>query len=47
MARIRYTRVSSAAQSYKGQNDRLARDGCAPIRAEKMSGAEREGRGKL
>lgn len=47
MARIGYARVSSAGQDYQLQIDRLARDGCAPIRAEKMTGAVREGRGEL
>lgn len=47
MARIGYARVSSAGQDYQLQIDRLARDGCAPIRAEKVSGAAREGRGEL
>jgi DNA invertase Pin-like site-specific DNA recombinase len=47
MARIGYARVSSAGQDYQGQIDRLARDGCAPIRAEKVTGAVREGRGEL
>ena len=47
MARIGYARVSSAGQDYQGQIDRLAQDGCAPIRAEKVTGAVREGRGEL
>lgn len=47
MARIGYARVSSVGQDYKGQIDRLALDGCAPIRAEKVTGAVREGRGEL
>lgn len=47
MARIGYARVSSAGQDYQLQIDRLARDGCAPIRAEKVTGAVREGRGEL
>ncbi|MBU2166517.1 MAG: recombinase family protein [Alphaproteobacteria bacterium] len=47
MARIGYARVSSAGQDYQGQIDRLALDGCAPIRAEKVTGAAREGRGEL
>lgn len=47
MARIGYARVSSAGQDYQSQIDRLARDGCAPIRAEKVTGAVREGRGEL
>ena len=47
MARIGYARVSSAGQDYQGQIDRLALDGCAPIRAEKVTGAVREGRGEL
>ncbi len=47
MARIGYARVSSAGQDYQLQIDRLAQDGCAPIRAEKVTGAAREGRGEL
>ncbi|WP_426028025.1 recombinase family protein [Brevundimonas sp. TWP2-3-4b2] len=47
MARIGYARVSSAGQDYQGQIDRLAHDGCAPIRAEKVTGSVREGRGEL
>ena len=47
MARIGYARVSSAGQDYQLQIDRLAQDGCAPIRAEKVTGAVREGRGEL
>jgi len=47
MARIGYARVSSAGQDYQSQIDRLARDGCAPIRAEKVTGSVREGRGEL
>jgi DNA invertase Pin-like site-specific DNA recombinase len=47
MARIGYARVSSAGQDYQGQIDRLAQDGCAPIRAEKVTGAVRDGRGEL
>ncbi|MBB5661090.1 recombinase family protein [Brevundimonas halotolerans] len=47
MARIGYARVSSAGQDYQLQIDRLAKDGCAPIRAEKVTGAAREGRGEL
>lgn len=47
MARIGYARVSSAGQDYQLQIDRLAQDGCAPIRAEKVTGAVRDGRGEL
>lgn len=47
MAKIGYARVSSAGQDYQGQIDRLAQDGCAPIRAEKVTGAVRDGRGEL
>ncbi|PZO01662.1 MAG: resolvase [Alphaproteobacteria bacterium] len=47
MARIGYARVSSAGQDYSTQVDRLALDGCAPIRAEKVTGSVREGRGEL
>lgn len=47
MARIGYARVSSAGQDYQLQIERLERDGCAPIRAEKLSGASRAGRSEL
>lgn len=47
MARIGYARVSSAGQDYQGQIDRLAQDGCTPIRAEKVTGSDREGRSEL
>lgn len=47
MARIGYARVSSAGQDYGTQIDRLAQDGCAPIRAEKVTASVREGRGEL
>ncbi len=47
MARIGYARVSSAGQDFELQVERLKRDGCAPIRAEKVSAGSREGRGEL
>lgn len=47
MARIGYARVSSAGQDYSTQVERLAAAGCAPIRAEKVTGGTRTGRDEL
>jgi len=47
MARIGYARVSSAGQDYSAQIERLAAAGCAPIRAEKITGGTRSGRDEL
>jgi DNA invertase Pin-like site-specific DNA recombinase len=47
MARIGYARVSSAGQDYSTQVERLAAAGCAPIRAEKVTGGTRSGRDEL
>lgn len=47
MARIGYARCSSASQDLTLQVERLKAEGCAPIRAEKVSGASRDGRTEL
>lgn len=47
MARIGYARCSSEDQSLDVQIARLKEEGCQPIRAEKVSGASREGRIEL
>ncbi len=47
MARIGYARVSTADQDLGIQKERLAAAGCAPIRAEKVSGKSLEGRDEL
>lgn len=47
MARIGYARVSATDQDFKLQVSRLEAAGCAPIRAEKVSGGSREGRDEL
>ena len=47
MARIGYARVSSADQNHELQIARLEQAGCSPIRSEKVSGKDREGRGEL
>jgi DNA invertase Pin-like site-specific DNA recombinase len=47
MARIGYARVSTADQDLDAQFERLKAEGCGVIRAEKVSGASRDGRTEL
>ncbi|WP_062014886.1 recombinase family protein [Aureimonas sp. AU4] len=47
MARIGYARVSTLDQDLDTQLERLRAEGCAIVRAEKVSGASREGRAEL
>ncbi len=47
MARIGYARVSTLDQDLDGQLARLTGEGCGVVRAEKVSGASREGRDEL
>jgi DNA invertase Pin-like site-specific DNA recombinase len=47
MARIGYARVSTVDQDLDAQLDRLQAEGCGVIRAEKISGASRDGRPEL
>lgn len=47
MARIGYARVSTLDQDFDQQVDRLKGEGCAIVRAEKVSGGSREGRAEL
>ena len=47
MARIGYARVSTGDQDLDGQLERLRVEGCEIVRAEKVSGASREGRTEL
>lgn len=47
MARIGYARVSSVSQDLQSRLDRLRSEGCEIVRAEKLSGASRQGRTEL
>jgi DNA invertase Pin-like site-specific DNA recombinase len=47
MARIGYARVSTADQDLDAQLDQLKVEGCGVVRAEKISGASRDGRTEL
>jgi DNA invertase Pin-like site-specific DNA recombinase len=47
MTKIGYARVSTADQDFEIQQQRLHAEGCQIIRAEKVSGASREGRREL
>ncbi len=47
MARIGYARVSTADQDLDTQHAKLKAEGCEIIRAEKVSGASRDGRTEL
>ncbi|MGO7769823.1 recombinase family protein [Rhizobium ruizarguesonis] len=47
MTKIGYARVSTVDQDFEIQQQRLHAEGCQIIRAEKVSGASREGRSEL
>ncbi|MGO7666545.1 recombinase family protein [Rhizobium ruizarguesonis] len=47
MTKIGYARVSTIDQDFEIQQDRLKAEGCVIVRAEKVSGASREGRTEL
>lgn len=47
MTKIGYARVSTIDQDFEIQRQRLQAEGCAIVRAEKVSGASREGRTEL
>jgi len=47
MTKIGYARVSTIDQDFEIQQQRLKAEGCAIMRAEKVSGASREGRTEL
>jgi len=47
MTKIGYARVSTIDQDFEIQQQRLKAEGCVIIRAEKISGASREGRREL
>ncbi|WP_163882630.1 recombinase family protein [Rhizobium laguerreae] len=47
MTKIGYARVSTIDQDFELQQERLKAEGCVIVRAEKVSGASREGRVEL
>ncbi|PDT20053.1 recombinase family protein [Rhizobium hidalgonense] len=47
MTKIGYARVSTIEQDFEIQRQRLQSEGCVIVRAEKVSGASREGRTEL
>ncbi|UIJ99237.1 recombinase family protein [Rhizobium leguminosarum] len=47
MTKIGYARVSTIDQDFELQQERLKAEGCVIVRAEKVSGASREGRTEL
>ncbi|NNG74283.1 recombinase family protein [Rhizobium laguerreae] len=47
MTKIGYARVSTADQDFEIQQQRLKAEGCVIVRAEKVSGASRDGRTEL
>ncbi|OWV72196.1 resolvase [Rhizobium sp. R634] len=47
MTKIGYARVSTVDQDFEIQQQRLKAEGCVIVRAEKVSGASREGRTEL
>jgi len=47
MTKIGYARVSTIDQDFQIQQERLKAEGCVIVRAEKVSGASREGRTEL
>ncbi|MGO7955405.1 recombinase family protein [Rhizobium leguminosarum] len=47
MAKIGYARVSTVDQDFELQQQRLRAEGCLIVRAEKVSGASRDGRTEL
>ncbi|MBY5658489.1 recombinase family protein [Rhizobium leguminosarum] len=47
MTKIGYARVSTIDQDFEIQQERLKAEGCVIVRAEKVSGASREGRTEL
>jgi DNA invertase Pin-like site-specific DNA recombinase len=47
MTKIGYARVSTVDQDFEIQQQRLKAEGCVIVRAEKMSGASRNGRAEL
>ncbi|MBB4114558.1 DNA invertase Pin-like site-specific DNA recombinase [Rhizobium sp. BK226] len=47
MTKIGYARVSTIDQDFENQQQRLKAEGCVIVRAEKVSGASRDGRTEL